>query len=258
MCTIYRPTLRETFRYSKPWMRPRLSGVQQAIFSQTIAAAGGGITFDAPGGGARDLGGAFADVTFAHTCSGSNRALFVSVQNAGNAAVAVSSVTYPKGGSPTAMIQLWALDTSGGVEAKNLGYIMINPDTGANNIVITLAANGVGTLGGASTSWNGVNQTGTVGNSWRTPVNGAGGTDPSSIVCNNAQNGDVVVDGICMFNGALTTVPNQTARVTQDPLTVGSSYAGGTQSAAATGSTTVQWTNTQSLWSGGVVALIPA
>lgn len=255
MCQIIRPSLRDILRFARPPFVPRLGAPQQLILTaQTPAGGGGGITFDATGGFARDLGGAFSDVTVPHTCSGSDRALFVSVQNASNGALTITSVTY----NGDAMTQLWVLDTSSGVEAKNAGYILINPDTGANNIVITISGNGGGTLGGASTSWNGVNQTGTVGNSWRIPVNGAGGTDPSSIVVANAQAGDVVVDGICMFNVAGVTVPNHTARVTQDPLTVGSNYAGGTQSVDAAGSETMEWTNTSSLWSGGAVALIPA
>lgn len=222
-------------------------------YAAASAGGGGGIAFDAGSSSARDLGGAFADLTWAHTvAAGSNRALVVSVGSLGNAAVTISSVTY----NGVGMTAMWAqTDTSSGVEAKQRSYFLAAPATGTNNVIITLSANGVGTLAGAAASFSGVNQTGTVGNSWRTPVISDGSS--SDIVVANAVSGDYVVDGMGIYNTTGVIAPNHTNVATQDPVTVGSVYAHGMQYHPATGSTTMSWTN-MTLFSGGAAALIPA
>lgn len=231
-----------------------MSGILTSVGAFLKVVTSGGIVFDAVSSSSTTLGGAASTLTWSHTCTGSSLALFVAVGNIGNAAATISGVTY----NGVSMTQLWVADQSGGVEAKGGGFILINPATGAHNVVITLSINGVGYLGGAATSWTGVNQTGTVGNSWRTPVNAPdGSTNPSSVIVTTAVSGDVVVDSYSAFNVAAVSIPNHTSRAVLDPIQ-STSYAFGSQSHAATGSTTMSWTNTGGFYSQGAVALIPA
>lgn len=95
-----------------------------------------------------------SSITFAHTCSGSDRVLIVAGEDNGSNNW---SVTYPKGGSATALTQIDS-DTASGLKM----YYMIAPDTGANNIV----ASKTGTyIVACAASYTGVKQTGFPDNS---------------------------------------------------------------------------------------------
>lgn len=93
----------------------------------------GAIAFDATSQGSA----ASATVTISHTIgSGSNRALVVACYG-NNQNQSATGVTYPKGGSATAMTS--AGTTAGGSPTSgdtNMWY-MLNPDTGTGNIVAT-------------------------------------------------------------------------------------------------------------------------
>lgn len=106
-----------------------------------------GIAFDAAG--QSSPAGAVTSRTWQHTCTGSNRILFVSFYT-GTAYGSVSSVTY----NGVAMTQI--NHVTGGNEEGFL-YYLVAPATGTNNVVVTIANSD--SLGGSSLSYTGANQT---------------------------------------------------------------------------------------------------
>lgn len=90
------------------------------------------IAFDADDGSS-DTGGAATSLTYSHTCSGTDRILFVSVglnTNGDN----VTGVTY----NGVAMTQI----ATATANASNRSYLyyLINPATGSNNVVVSLGS----------------------------------------------------------------------------------------------------------------------
>lgn len=89
-------------------------------------------------------------LTAAHTCSGSNRILFVHIRAAGTTDT-VSSVTY-------AGVAMTLVNKTFGI--NNLGtylYYLIAPSTGSNNVIINT---GVAAISAVAVSYNGVLQSG--------------------------------------------------------------------------------------------------
>ena len=105
------------------------------------------IAFDAASGGATT---AASSLTFAHTCTGSDLILFVGAFNGTNN---VTGVTY----NGVAMTLVDTAVAQAGVNYKL--FYLINPATGANNVVIStdVASN---VLRGVSTSYTGSAQSG--------------------------------------------------------------------------------------------------
>ncbi len=214
---------------------------------QAVPTAGGGaISFDAVSGATQVTG---STLTWSHTCTGSNRALFVSASSLGDSPT-VTGVTY----NSVAMTQLWNFDSSGGVSAQSSGWILVAPATGAHNIVITLSGGSGGYIAGIGQSWTEVNQTTPTRTAFTTSADGS--PNPISLTVSDAQSGDVVVDGAAIYDTAHTAVGNQTQRRLDTNIS-GSNYTHGSQSAAATGSTVMQWTNPSGFASYGAVALRP-
>jgi hypothetical protein len=188
-------------------------------------------------------------LTISHTTAAS-AVLFCSVGNVGNGALTITSVTY----NGAAMTQLWAVDNSGGVEAQSSGWMLHNPASGVHDVVITLSGTILGYLAGACTSWTGV-ENASVSAAHRTVYTGGAGGGGGSITVIDSQAGDVVVDGIADYTVAITAA--QTNRATQNNF-VTSGYNHGTQSAAASGASTVMaWTGAD-YFSAGATALIPS
>lgn len=79
------------------------------------------------------LGSAVTSITFSHTCTGSNRILFVCTANNGGANV--TGVTY----NGVAMTNIWGA-LSNGAPSKSYLWYLIAPATGANNVVVSLSA----------------------------------------------------------------------------------------------------------------------
>lgn len=92
-----------------------------------------------------------SSITWAHTCSGSNRFLVVGVYHSYNGD-RITGVTY--NGVAMTRINTRAL-ASGTIYL----YGLANPDTGTNNIVVSLSASD-SYMGAFATSFTGVNQTG--------------------------------------------------------------------------------------------------
>lgn len=105
------------------------------------------IAFDAVSGG--NTGGA-TSLTYSHTCTGSDRYLWV-VVNTGNVGVTVTGVTYA-GVAMTLQYQ-----NNPGLQNMAL-YKMANPASGANNVVCSFS--GSAAAASSSGSWTGAGQTG--------------------------------------------------------------------------------------------------
>lgn len=103
------------------------------------------IAFDATANGTVNPS---TSLTFAHTCTGTNLILFVSVIS--NSGATVSSMTY----NSVAMTQLDTRVDAGGNNGE-LWYL-IAPSTGSNNVVINMSGNVA--IGAASSSYTGVKQ----------------------------------------------------------------------------------------------------
>lgn len=71
-------------------------------------------------------------ITFAHTCTGTNRILFVATAN--NLGVNVTGVTY----NGVAMTQIGS-SLSNGAPSKSYLWYLIAPATGSNNVVVSLS-----------------------------------------------------------------------------------------------------------------------
>ncbi len=102
---------------------------------------------------AESSSGAAASLTYSHTCTGSNLILFAYARVASNAA-SIVGVTY----SGVAMTAVGSQISGDGNDSTSL-WRLINPATGANNVVISSSSSVAG-LGGISTSYSGVAQAG--------------------------------------------------------------------------------------------------
>ena len=93
-----------------------------------------------------------SSLTWSHTCSGDNRILFVCAQNNSSGLNHISGITY-NGVALTKINEI-----VGGLPGVLSLWYLINPPTGAHNIVIT-AVNGTWALMGIGISYTGVAQT---------------------------------------------------------------------------------------------------
>lgn len=97
--------------------------------------------------------GSGTSITWSHTCTGSDRALFVTVLGDDNdPADEVSGITY----NSVSMTRVGTTKT--GNLRKIYLYALANPSSGANNVVVSFSAS-QGYAFGASVSYTGVNQT---------------------------------------------------------------------------------------------------
>lgn len=132
--------------------------------------------------------------------------------------------------------------------------IFINPTTGSSQ---TLSATFTGSfISFTAVPVYGINQTGTVGNSWRTVQTASGNSTTASVNVSNAVSGDAVVDVVSAYVQALTPDGSQTTLVASNQPGGGGTHWGASRKTAS-GATTMQWTLTSSYWSAIGVALIP-
>ena len=136
------------------------------------------IAFDAASSGTTAFD---VTITFSHTCTGSDRALFVMVATPST----VSGVTY-NGDALTAI-------SGGGTQVALYG--LLAPDTGENNIVVTVAGDEV--IVAAAASYTGVDQT----TGWENLSASTTG-DASPSVSVTSATGDRVVGGSAFVDNA--------------------------------------------------------
>ncbi len=204
------------------------------------------IAVDSVDGGQQAISG--TTLTFNHTCTGSNLVLIVTGGMQLPGTTTITGVTY----NGVAMTSMWGLKDSGGL-GYNFGYILVNPATGTNSVVVTLSAtNGDFFAGGISLT--GVDQT-TTKRTVVTASDGTGvGTTPT-VTASDAQTGDVIVDGVTGYASDLTAGADQTSRWSRHPFSNGTRYASSTQDGASGG--VMSW-STELYWEIGAVPLIPA
>ncbi len=174
-------------------------------------------------------------ITWSHTVSGSDRVIFVGVANQ---TAQPTGVTF-NGDALTSVFTAAQADTY-----YVSGWVLIAPDTGAHDIVVSYAGTTSG-INGYGISFTGAHQTTAVG----TPAtsNGWGSTSTIDVT---AETGDIVVD---IMNCGSSTEPsigaNQTQIHTANP---GTTYQKGSREAGAS-TTTMSWTHdTQNHAQGGV------
>ena len=142
-------------------------------------------------------------------------------------------------------------------------FVLVNPATGANTLACTFGGT-VSSIGGViqAIPLYGVNQTGTVGNSWRTPPtptnDGGGGTVTASITATTVS-GDLVIDAVEEFNQTLGSPgAGQTSQFVTSSDGFGNVEGRGISTkTATTTSTTMTWTFTSTFWQQHAVAFIP-
>lgn len=152
------------------------------------------ITFDAASGRSS---GAAPTLTFSHTCSGLNKILFVSSSASGSNSV--TGVTY----NSVAMTQIATVSVG---TVNSYLFYLINPASGANNIVVSATG---GTIFAAGSSYNGANQSGVPDSSATNSSSTSTSVSQSTTTVSN--NCWVVCGGIC-GNGGLSGGTNVTIR----------------------------------------------
>lgn len=183
------------------------------------------VAFDAA---ASTIGTSVSSLTFAHTCTGSNRLLIVGVSY-GDATDTVSGVTY----NSVAMTSVASANQAGAQVTAHI-WRLIAPDTGANNVIITFTGTVTEAVGGAM-SFTGVDQTTPLGTA-ATNTGGAGSTTITVTVSSAAD--EIVVDTQVLNNAGATVDASQTARWDRDGSVLASG-GGSTETGAA--STVMSW-----------------
>lgn len=171
--------------------------------------------------------------TWAHTCSGADRLLRVTVSHY-DSSDPVTGITYngvaltAVPGGATTNGQYWIT-----------AYYLIAPDVGTYNIVVTVSGN-VFDFGAGAISYNDVHQTVPLG----TAVTATGtGTTPTVTVSSAAD--ELVDDGLVIIHGGTLSVgAGQTQRWNAIATSGFIKYAGSTEVGAA--STTMSWSNSSS------------
>jgi hypothetical protein len=216
--------------------------------SNTTPASGLSITFDAVSNATPVTTG--TTISWTHTTSGSNRALFVCVAGDNAGVGAGTACTY----NGVAMTSLWHGQDDATVYGST-GLVLANPASGANTIACTLASSTT-IATAAATSWDGVNQS--TPNRTPTSVTGPGTSSPVTVTTTNSQSGDVVVDCTNVFGASSTIASGTTSRFVSDNVSA-TTLTIGTSSAAATGASQVMnYTGTPDAhWFMGAAPLIP-
>lgn len=153
-------------------------------------------------------------------------------------------------------VKLFDGGNDSGTTNRIAGLILLNPDSGTHDLVITYSASASGMQTGI-VGLTGVNQT--IGSAYRTVptiTNGGGGGQPT-ITVTDSQSGDLCIDTCVVFAATITVGAGQTSRVETDNI-FGSSTSWGISTEAASGASTVMsWTGstTNSI---GAAALVPA
>lgn len=94
--------------------------------------------------------------TFSHTCSGTNRILFVGMMvRGGTPAVTVTGVTY----AGVSMTQVGTGVNYDSTNSRNQIWYLVNPATGANTVSVSVSGNS-GPVSSYSVSYTGASQTG--------------------------------------------------------------------------------------------------
>lgn len=185
-----------------------------------------------------------ATLTYAHTCSGSQRALLVGITSKGTGGVptAVSGITY----NGVAMTSVGGL--ASGYRRIDL-YQLVAPAAGANNVVVTMAAS-VDYIIAGSVSFTGADQTTPCGT-----FASAGATTSTATVNVSAATGDIVMDVVFGDNCTVAGSAPGAGQTSQAEQTRGDVF-GGSSTKAGAATVTMSWTlDGTTSWAIGGVAV---
>jgi hypothetical protein len=180
-----------------------------------------------------------SSLTFSHTCGGNG--LFVGAGSP-NDATTFSSITF----NGDSLTEKW----DEGYSMQDVaGYIMVAPDAGAHNVVVTATA----------TAWLWAGAVGLTGLHQSTPTRTAyaasGGSGGPTVTVVDSQSGDLVIDCAGVEQTTITVGAGQTSILKQEGM-VGRSY--GISTEPASGANTVMSWTANAYWSTGAMALVAA
>lgn len=202
-----------------------------AVTVDAVGPAGGGGTNGSSGAG-----------PWTHTCSGSNRAVVVgvSVENTTFSATTLT-VTY----DGVAMTSFGAINSNNNTAGFVQLFGLVNPPTGAKNVVVVASPTAGQNVIAGSVSFNGVDQTTPFGSGVTAAGDNSGGSNPPRRTVSSAT-GDMVVDAICYgaaLNGSLGTQQvldnNSTASAAGNLMLA--AYAGAATVTAGANPTNLDW-----------------
>lgn len=197
---------------------------------------------DAVGPSSAGTSGQTSTITWSHTCTGSNRVLYVglSVGKPSDSTVAITGITY----NSVALTSLGSRHANDQTDGRAELWRLVAPATGANTVAISFTGGpltSTDVIVGGSVSLTGVDQT--------TPDSGftsaaGSGTAPSVNV--SSATGDRVIDVVC--NGSAISSSGQTNKWL-DNVNLGSAGGNAAMSTAAGGTTvTMSYTVTSDWW----------
>lgn len=170
--------------------------------------------------------------SWSHTCSGSDRLLFVAVSHY-HVSSTVSGVTY----NSVAMTAVPSGSTNNGQFFVTL-YYLIAPASGSNTVSVSTSA--VYDIGVAAISFTGGHQTTPIG----TAVTATGSSTTPSVVASSAAD-EIVLDALTIVHsGTLSVGADQTSRWNAATGNAFIKMAGSTEPGVA--STTMSWSNSTS------------
>jgi hypothetical protein len=195
-------------------------------------------------------------ITWNHTVtsSGSNRALFVLVGGVVPTQV-VTGVTY----NGVAMTNIVQARDNGNSELFNYIYVLVNPSTGTNSIVVTwnAALTSGGFAAASAISFTGVNQT----NPNRFPSMNFSGTPISTtmtVSVTDSKSGDYVIGTAVGHASTITQGGGQTAINTWNGWNASNNTSWATAyESVSSPATSLSWTQTAGVWSVTEVAVRP-
>lgn len=181
-------------------------------------------------------------LTFAHTTGSTATGLFVGVATETN--VTVTSVTF----HGDALTVLWDLQSTGVISSA--GYLMVAPDIGTFDVVVTIS--GVTSFAAGAVSLAGLDQT----TPTRTAATGSDGASGPSVTVASVA-GDLVIDCAGTYNATIAVGGGQTALIDVDNAG-GGGRSWGISTEIAVGTTaTMAWTG-GTFNVNGAVALVAA
>jgi len=186
-----------------------------------------------------------SNITYSHTCSGSDRILFVGVSVRSNRSV--TSVTY----NGVSMTQ--AGSTSGTSGILNYLFYLINPASGSNTVSVTQSS--ADTITSCSISYTGAKQSG------QPDATSSGGptttTSYSQSVTSVADNAFAVLYGNANAGAALTAGANTTIRNQPEVSFTGAFLVDSTAAKTPAGTFTLNVTSANQAFAGCMASIAP-
>lgn len=205
------------------------------------------VAFDAVGPSATGTTGTTSPTTWAHTCTGTNRLLiaFLTLDNVTTA----SSVTATYAG--IAMTEIGRRASGGGTVGIIVGFKIINPATGANNVIVTTSAGGSNVRTAGSISFNAADQATGIGTVFMGDSAG-GNVTSGSVSVTGTTSGNIVCCGCCSGSGGMAVSGGSTKRFgTNHGSASGGACDTMCETLAAPGGTAVMsWTQNADFWAG--------